>query len=356
MNKNFTEGSNHASAVRMYMVLASLFAATAACDDGSLDPPSAPASEQLATGSVDDGIVGYPMPRAAMSARRSVLLGADPDADHIVLPNLLALEPGDANNVFPHARPNMRYQQIFLGSEVGGPGTFDQLCLRPDDVIASTSLVQQLTVKMGPTTRDLQTIGPVFDANYSEPPVTVFSGEFDMPETGPGGLDDWSACVDFTARYEHHGGNLIVELINTSTEFTNSWTADFCWSSFGQTCKTTRLYAFNAGASQAQFLFQNQGLAMRLGVARTPIEMAEDLQVSIRALEAEGVLNRGQSRSLIAKLDQVVRQLERQNEAAAANLIRATIREIEALGSGGILAEDIGGELVDEATALLESL
>src|ERR687884_244646 len=68
----------------------------------------------------------------------------------VVVPNAYATMMGEANNVYPFSIPGMRYQQVFLGSELGGVRSVSGLCLRGDEVYGwGPSSTMQLTVKMG---------------------------------------------------------------------------------------------------------------------------------------------------------------------------------------------------------------
>lgn len=177
----------------------------------------------------------------------------------VVLPAEFETLMASSNNVFPHSVADMRYQQVFLGTELGGHQRIGGLCLRPDDEVGSSGGAQEVTVKLGPTDRDLLTIGSDFDANYSSPPTTVYSGEWSLPETGPGGVDDWKACLEFSEPFDFVSGNLIVEIINLTAE-DSVWPADYCQQDPG--CNTTRVWAMSATASSG-LMTPNRGLVMK---------------------------------------------------------------------------------------------
>ncbi|HEY0241554.1 MAG TPA: hypothetical protein VGC52_02715, partial [Gemmatimonadaceae bacterium] len=50
-----------------------------------------------------------------------------------VLPAAYTAAMGETNNSWPHARANMRYQQVFLGAELGDLDRIAGLCLRHDE-------------------------------------------------------------------------------------------------------------------------------------------------------------------------------------------------------------------------------
>jgi hypothetical protein len=253
------------------LTLAVLFAA--ACEEVPTDPEGLPPVSVDLVAIDSEGVVHGPVQSTFVGPEPqfSVMAGAIGSGD-AVLPAALATMQGSSNNAFPHSERNMRYQQVFLGSEIGGPRTFRELCLRTDDERARPALVQQITLKLGPTNLNPTNIGTGFDANYSTPPTTVFSGNLNMPATGPGGLNDWKACVQFATPFNYAGGNLIVEMINSSPSTPTRWSADFCGP--GQAgCNTTRLWAHNASATTAQFVFRDQGLVMRLSTGVIPVDI-----------------------------------------------------------------------------------
>ena len=196
--------------------------------------------------------------------RYDVIESVDPSISAVggrVLPAAFATQMADVNNSFPHARANMRYQQVFLGSELGDLEQIAGLCLRHDDTAAGPQLTQQLTIKLGPTQMDNTNLGNTFATNYSATPTEVFSGSVVIPgTTGAGTIDSFDFCVEFTTTYTHPAGsNLIVEIVNTSTSSSNH-PKDAC--SAGSTgCTTRRVLAFSATATTAT-LADNSGLVM----------------------------------------------------------------------------------------------
>ena len=178
-----------------------------------------------------------------------------------VLPAAYSAAMGETNNSWPHARANMRYQQVFLGAELGDLDRVAGLCLRHDELFGGRQLTENLTIKLGPTVMDNTNLGASFDANYSGTPTEVFSGSVVIPATtGAGTVDMFDFCIEFTTQYLHPpGANLIVEFVNTTaTSLTHP--KDACWSSAG--CTTRRVIAFSAAASTAT-LADNSGLIMQ---------------------------------------------------------------------------------------------
>lgn len=178
-----------------------------------------------------------------------------------VLPAAYASMMGEINNRRPHSNANMRYQQVFLGSELGDLQQISGLCLRHDEAVGGPQLTENLTIKLGPTQMDNTNLSTSFDSNYSAAPTEVFSGSVVIPATtGAGTIDSFDFCVEFTTQYSHPAGsNLIVEIVNNNTT-SGSHFKDAC--AAGATgCTTRRVYAFSASATTAT-VADNSGLIM----------------------------------------------------------------------------------------------
>jgi pullulanase-type alpha-1,6-glucosidase len=70
-------------------------------------------------------------------------------------------------------------------------------------------------------------------------------------------------------------------------------------------------------------------------------------------LAAAGILNNGRAQSLRAKLNNAGRSVERGNNTAAANQIRAFINEVRSLVTSGVLTRQTGDDLIRDANAIL---
>ncbi|HEX6575259.1 MAG TPA: hypothetical protein VF042_09830 [Gemmatimonadaceae bacterium] len=198
-----------------------------------------------------------------MHARRDVSVDeivATSAVRGVVLPAAYQSIMGEINNSWPHANANMRYQQVFLGSELGDADRISGLCLRHDELFGGREVTAQLAVKLGPTALDNTNLGLTFDDNYSAPPTEVFTGAITIPATaGAGDVGMFDFCIDFTTQYIHQpGANLIVEMINT-TPTIRSHPKDAC--SSGPGCTTRRVVAFSSSAASAT-LTDDTGLIM----------------------------------------------------------------------------------------------
>ena len=103
------------------------------------------------------------------------------------------------------------------------------------------------------------------------------------------------------------------------------------------------------------YVYELTGLTVRLE-GLTPVEQLQELAGALEELEAQGFLNRGQSRSLVAKLDAATARLNDDNTTAAANQLGAFVNEVEALVSEGILTPEHGHPLIDGARAVIDDI
>lgn len=194
-------------------------------------------------------------------------------APEAVLPSGYTSVMGGANNNFPHASfVKMRYQQVFLGSDVINPAIV-ALCLRRDDVPANLMEYEKtLTIKLGPTNLNHTNLGSSFADNYSAAPTEVFSGNVTIPAATTGGTPvDFDFCIPFTQTYEHPAGsNIIVEVINTSLNLRDA-ARDACVAP-EEACTTARAYALNPTAATATVI-QQRGLIMKFVSPEPPRQL-----------------------------------------------------------------------------------
>jgi hypothetical protein len=185
-----------------------------------------------------------------------------PVAPEAVLPSAYATIMGNTNNNFPHAsHRQMRYQQVFNGSDLVDPIVVS-LCLRRDDVASSAARTKFLTIKLGPTALDYTNLKAAFDSNYTAPPTVVFSDTVQIPAALAGGTPvDFDLCIPFTQAYEHPAGsNLIIEVVNTSTDL-GSAPRDAC-DDITAGCTTAKVFALTPTATTGSVV--SGGVVMKL--------------------------------------------------------------------------------------------
>lgn len=204
------------------------------------------------------------MPRLPISI---LVLAAGLSAQNTaILPKAFATKMANSANTFPHARANMRYQQVFLGSEIGRPSIFRQVCLRLDERFGGPAQAQSMQLYLGSSKQDHTNLTANFASNYSgtTPRTKLFDGTINLPaHTSGGGINDFKICFKFSRIFLWRGmDNLLVEFINKSAS-SRSHFEDFCGRGSTTECTTTRVYAFDQAATTAQYTFRNQGLVMR---------------------------------------------------------------------------------------------
>ena len=252
--------------VVLTLILAAL--ATSACGEAVAPrPDQSSRAVSLDEVAIEEDIAGSALAEglgSVSSEDLSAAVAAAASGAGVVLPNAYTFMMGNFNNRFPHAMHNMRYQQVFLGSELGGLRSVDGLCLRRDETARGTAQTQQLAIKLGPTLLDHNTLGPVFDGNYSAPPTDVFSGSVVLPASSGGGTpDDFYICIDFDRSYRHPAGsNVIVEVVNTSATSLGHFEDACNRTPAAPGCTTRRVYAMSATAVTATGVF-NSGLIMK---------------------------------------------------------------------------------------------
>lgn len=240
------------------------------------DEAVAPRSEQLIRPSLDEVAVeediegsSFAEGLAALSptdmSTAAATSAAGPSRQGAVVPAAYTWMMGNFNNRFPHATHNMRYQQVFLGSELGGLRTVEALCLRRDEFAGGPAQTQRLAIRLGPTQMNHINLGRVFDANYSAPPTDVFSGDVALPASSGGGFpEDFYLCIDFTRAYRHpDGSNVIVEVVNTSATSVGHFEDACNRVATAPECTTRRVFAMSATATVATSAV-NSGLIMKL--------------------------------------------------------------------------------------------
>ena len=105
----------------------------------------------------------------------------------------------------------------------------------------------------------------------------------------------------------------------------------------------------------ATFVVPGRTTAVFLG-ERSPTEQIELLIDDIDALEAAGVLNKGNANALRSKLENVLAKIDKGQIGAAINGLEAFINEVEALVAAGTLTEAQGAALIAAAEDAITAL
>jgi large exoprotein involved in heme utilization and adhesion len=112
-----------------------------------------------------------------------------------------------------------------------------------------------------------------------------------------------------------------------------------------------------AGSSSQNYM----GLGVQIAIARyegisTRVDELEGLVVRVQELQSAEILNDGQARSLQAKLQAAIQQVDRGNHGAAVNQLGAFMNHVDAFVSEGLLSSYEGQVLKDEAQIIIELL
>lgn len=88
----------------------------------------------------------------------------------------------------------------------------------------------------------------------------------------------------------------------------------------------------------------------------TPEEQIENLITRVEDLIADGTLNQGQGNALISKLNAALMNLQKGKIEPAINELQAFINQVEAFINAGILSEEVGQSLIDDANQIINQL
>jgi len=176
---------------------------------------------------------------------------ANPNAAGVILPAAWATTFGNTNNNIPMSWSPTRYQQVFLGSEIGNASkVFFSLGFRQDDAFAGyKGQIVDLEIKLGYTTYDHNSLTTNFNNNFnSGTPLTVLKRRSillpDMPSSKPTNPATFFIQIGFDIPFAYsyqQGRNLLIEIIQRGNSNNNSLFTYPLDAASGTT--TSRLYA-----------------------------------------------------------------------------------------------------------------
>lgn len=160
------------------------------------------------------------------------VLPAQATPSTVVVPNADTSAEGNVNNVIPFdcaqsSLTSMRYQQIYLGSQVGA-GTISQMAFR-DGVFPSTT-IPNITIRLSTTSKAVTGLDTLFANNVGPDVSTVFSGDLTISGTFPGTAPGpFNILIPFQTAFAFNpaGGNLLVDVTIPTCERTSDFDADF---------------------------------------------------------------------------------------------------------------------------------
>ncbi len=112
----------------------------------------------------------------------------------VVVPNAQTTAEGNFDNSFPFncgtlSLSSQRYQQVYLGSELGS-GTITRIAFRPDSAVTSAfgpTTIPGVTITLSSTMAAPDTLSATFAANVGADVTTVFSGNLVLSSADVGG-------------------------------------------------------------------------------------------------------------------------------------------------------------------------
>lgn len=162
-----------------------------------------------------------------------------------VVPSRYTTEFGEKENSIPFAFLNkaVRYQQVFLSSEIGKGKIIKELCFRLDENIPVPTAAHSRNIKinLGLSDKAPGNMSTVFSENFLYPKQLVYTGPINIPPTTPGTvtINSFDVCVTFDTPFKYDGlQNLLVEiLVEPGPGFSF---LDYCTN-----CNTQRMYNTN---------------------------------------------------------------------------------------------------------------
>lgn len=189
--------------------------------------------------------------------------GSDNFGTSTIVPAAYAATLGEGNNYFPLGRANIRYQQVFLGSEIGlRPLT--GVSFRDDNGAGGPAGTVPLTVTVGTTTRTPTTLDTTstFASNFNLGSTVVFNGNWSFPASAPPTPTTFSSTLAFNAPVIFAGSgtrNFLIQIDNNAATDVFRF-FDACSSA---SATTTRVWATPIAATPTG-RNQNYGLVMAL--------------------------------------------------------------------------------------------
>ncbi|MCA8970107.1 MAG: hypothetical protein KDC95_10000 [Planctomycetes bacterium] len=175
-------------------------------------------------------------------------------------PKAFSAQFGNSANSYPLGTSNIRYQQVFIGSEIGAR-TIGGIAFRHDEQQVAPAGSTTLRVRIGHTTLTPATIGTTstFASNFnSGGSVLVYDGVYSWPANSPANNDAsaFLPTITFTQPFQFDGTrNLLVEIENYGT------TNFACYMDAFNSGNSTRIWALPR-ASTPTGIGRNYGIVM----------------------------------------------------------------------------------------------
>jgi len=105
-----------------------------------------------------------------------------------------------------------------------------------------------------------------------------------------------------------------------------------------------------------ELAYQNYLASLPQDPPPNPQELTESIIDDVESLVEEGELNKGEGRSLIAMLEQAIRQMDRGNTKVAIQMLQVFIQKVETYVNQGDLAPKDGQPLIVQANSIIGML
>jgi hypothetical protein len=186
-----------------------------------------------------------------------------------VLPAAMRTAMGNSNNYFPFGRMNMRYQQMFLESEIPQSTAYLGLSVR-QGAYATPGGNQTVQMFLGYSSLTPATMSATYDSNFiASSKRQVFNGTLVVPPITGTNTDPTKFATNwvFSAPFpfvKTAGQNLLLEVVNTSTADITMF-----WDAVSGNAGTSRLFAQSATATSGT-LGLSYGVVMRFNTPGGP--------------------------------------------------------------------------------------
>jgi hypothetical protein len=174
---------------------------------------------------------------------------------------------GESYSALPQATPDVRYQQVFLGSDLPKATSWSGIGLRQDEqAVSNGGGSANWRIRIGYTSKTPATMSSTFEANFDlDPPVTVFDGSFSMPSLAGRNVNPDAFAIGFPFPSSFHwqpqaGRNLCLEIVHQGGSRLDTW----CDAVSAAGAATASAWAWSRSAATADVVAPGHGAAVQL--------------------------------------------------------------------------------------------
>ena len=168
----------------------------------------------------------------------------------VVVPNVNETTEGPSNNAFPFNQGDMRYQQVYAASELGGlTGIISKIAFRPDigtgDPFSTSGIDTE--IRLSHTSVVPQSLSTTFANNIGADETLVFDGLLSLSSDGSGAFD---IIIDIDDLFSYNGvDNLLMDIKVFNYVYTTQFDSAGTGVGQGGTSWTDRLWAHGVGST-----------------------------------------------------------------------------------------------------------